>query len=247
MNSNLHGEWFEEWFDTPYYHILYKERDQQEAALFIDRLIDKLDMKRGQQVLDLACGKGRHSIYLSQKGFSVVGVDLSSRSIEEAKKFENENLKFKVHDMRKEIRIAHYDFIFNLFTSFGYFDSEEENLQTLNSVVNGLKADGIFVIDFMNIHFSIEHLNKKETKTLEGIRFEISKRLEDGFLFKDIKFEDEGRSYHFIERLMSINYQNFLDYFEKVGLKAEQTFGDYFLNNYDENTSERLIFVCTKK
>ena len=70
--------WFESWFNTPYYHILYKERDMEEAQSFLKRLTDYLHMNANSKVLDVACGKGRHSLFLNQLGFDVTGIDFRS-------------------------------------------------------------------------------------------------------------------------------------------------------------------------
>ena len=97
-------EWFKNWFNSPYYHILYKERDSYEAEYFIDNLIIYLKIAENSKIIDIACGKGRHSIYLEQKKMKVTGIDLSQKSINHAKKFENDNLFFFKHDMRKEFK-----------------------------------------------------------------------------------------------------------------------------------------------
>lgn len=73
--------WFTSWFDTPFYHILYKDRDDTEAQHFMDKLTGYLNIPEGGSILDLACGKGRHSIYLNSLGFDVTGADLSENSI----------------------------------------------------------------------------------------------------------------------------------------------------------------------
>ena len=85
-NQPATDNWFESWFDTPYYHILYKERNDDEAQLLMDNLTQYLNLPEEAKILDLACGKGRHSIYLNQLGFDVTGADLSTNSIAEAKK-----------------------------------------------------------------------------------------------------------------------------------------------------------------
>lgn len=238
-------QWFEAWFDTPYYHILYKNRNQLEAETFIDNLFVKLQMQPGQKVLDLACGKGRHSIYLNKKGLDVVGADLSEENIRHASRYENANLHFKVHDMRKVIREAHYDYILNMFTSFGYFDSHEENLQTLHSVHSGLKHGGEFLIDFLNVNPILAHLNESEFKHIDGIDFEIQREHRDGFIFKHISFEDQGKKYDFTERVMAITRSDFETYFRQVGLEVVAVFGDYELKDYIEE-SDRLIFRTRK-
>ncbi len=79
-------EWFASWFDSPFYHILYKNRDDEEAQQFISNLIQHIHLKKNAKVMDLACGKGRHARMLHQEGLRVLGVDLSPNSISAAKK-----------------------------------------------------------------------------------------------------------------------------------------------------------------
>ena len=143
-------EWFASWFDSRYYHILYKNRNDLEAARFIDNLLTYLRPTESSYILDLACGAGRHSIYLNQKGFSVHGVDLSSKSIELANKSIRKDLKFSVHDMRDLDSVNRYTHVFNLFTSFGYFDDDNDNNKVVSSIFNSLKPEGIFILDFLN-------------------------------------------------------------------------------------------------
>ena len=112
--------WFEEWFDSPYYHLLYCNRSAEEAESFIKKLTQKLDLRKGAKVLDVACGKGRHSRTLASLGYDVTGIDLSANSIAFAKNFENAHLKFEVFDMRKTYAAQKFDYVFNLFSSFGY-------------------------------------------------------------------------------------------------------------------------------
>ena len=78
-------QWYASWFDTPYYHILYKDRDYTEAQGFMDNLTNYLNIPEGGKILDLACGKGRHSVYLNSLGYDVTGVDLSEKSINHTK------------------------------------------------------------------------------------------------------------------------------------------------------------------
>ncbi|MTI20352.1 class I SAM-dependent methyltransferase, partial [Fulvivirga sp. RKSG066] len=168
-------EWFDEWFDSPYYHILYKHRDYEEAKGFLDTLIRFFKIKPNHKVLDLACGKGRHSIYLNEKGFDVVGVDLSEQNIAHAKKFENDSLHFDVHDMREVYAEERFDFVLNMFTSFGYFDSEKENEQAICAAAKSLKPGGSLLIDFLNPYRVINNLVPEEKKTIEGIEFDITR------------------------------------------------------------------------
>ena len=93
-------EWFENWFNSKYYQILYKKRNYSEASLFINNILQKLKLQKNTFFLDLGCGTGRHAVYLNKQGFYVDGFDLSKKSIEKAKKHENEKLKFYLQDMR---------------------------------------------------------------------------------------------------------------------------------------------------
>lgn len=131
-------EWFQHWFDTKYYHILYQDRNDEEAHLFMKNLTSFLDLKEDNKVLDLPCGKGRHSKFLNSLGYDVIGADLSQNSIAFAKQFENDSLHFEVHDMREPFQTK-FDAILNLFTSFGYFDEEQSNIEVLENLKNGLK------------------------------------------------------------------------------------------------------------
>ena len=200
--------WFTSWFDTPYYHILYKDRNYREAQIFMDNLTHYLNLPEKAKVLDLACGKGRHSIYLNQLGFNVLGADLSENSIAEASKNSNETLHFKVHDMREPFE-EKFDAIFNLFTSFGYFESDDDNLTTLKAIKESLSEYGFAVIDFMNVTQVIANLVAQEVKTVDGIEFHIKRYVKDNHIFKEIDFEDQGEKYHFTEKVKALTLEDF--------------------------------------
>ena len=144
-------------FLTPFYHLLYNHRDETEAQSFIHKLVDTMGLPQGSSVLDLACGKGRHALYLNTLGYQVTGVDLSPNSIAYAKQFENDHLHFKVHDMCEPFN-KQFDAVFNLFTSFGYFEHEEDDLNTIKAIKADLNDTGFGVIDFMNSPQVIENL-----------------------------------------------------------------------------------------
>lgn len=234
--------WYASWFDTPYYHILYKERNYREAQIFMDNLTHYLNLPEKAKVLDLACGKGRHAIYLNQLGYDVIGADLSENSIAEANKNANETLHFVVHDKRIPFE-EKFDAIFNLFTSFGYFENEEDNLQTLIAIKESLSDYGFAVIDFMNVHTVLENLIPEETKEVDGITFQIKRYLADSFIIKEIDFVDQGREYHFEEKVKAYTLDDFKRMMEQAGIYLLDTFGDYKLKKFHKNTSERLIMI----
>jgi SAM-dependent methyltransferase len=235
-------KWYASWFDTPYYHILYKDRDHDEAQVYMDNLTNYLNLPEDGKILDLACGKGRHSVYLNSLGYDVTGVDLSENSIAYAKQFENEKLHFEVHDMCKPYN-KKFDAVFNLFTSFGYFEDEADNLRTIQAIQADLNAFGFGVIDFMNSDFVINNLVPEDTKTVEGIEFHLKRYVKDGFLFKDISFEDKGEIFNFQERVKVFNLKDFELLFEQAGVHLLDIFGDYKLRKFDKNNSERLVMI----
>ena len=240
------NEWFETWFDSHYYHILYKDRGDTEARIFIDNISLYLNFLPNDKILDLACGKGRHSIYLNKKGLLVEGIDLSEESIEYAKQFENERLQFHQHDMRKVYKLNYFDFILNLFTSFGYFQTDQENQQAITAMEKSLQSEGRIVLDFFNTEKVLDTLVEYEEKTIEGITFKILKTIEEDFIVKDIYFEDKGKEFHFQERVRAIPSFDFLRYFRNAGLTVARIFGDYDLSEFEEGISERMIFVVEK-
>ncbi|WP_400080288.1 SAM-dependent methyltransferase [Winogradskyella sp. R77965] len=235
-------QWYASWFDTPYYHILYKHRDYSEAQGFMDNLTNYLNLPEGGEILDLACGKGRHSVYLNTLGYNVTGVDLSEQSIAHAKQFENETLKFDVHDMSKPYPET-FDAVFNLFTSFGYFEDENCNLETIKSIKAELNEFGFGVIDFMNVNYIIENLVEENVKTVEGIDFHQKRSVKDGYIIKDISFEADGQHYEFQERVKAFTLEDFKTLFEDAGVYLLDVFGDYKLHQYHSKTSERLIMI----
>ena len=234
--------WFASWFDTPYYHILYKDRNYREAQLFIDTITHYLNLPENAKVLDLACGKGRHAIYLNQLGFDVVGADLSENSILEAQKNTNETLHFQVHDMRESFE-EKFDAIFNLFTSFGYFENDADNLKTLVAIKDSLSEYGFAVIDFMNVHQVLENLVAEEIKTVDNIDFHIKRYHADGHIYKEINFEDQGNHFHFVEKVKALTLADFEEMMEKAGIYLLDTFGDYKLKKFHKKDSERLIMI----
>ncbi len=240
-------EWYDEWFNTIYYHILYKHRDYKEAARFLDAIILKHLIPKGSKVLDLACGKGRHSIYLNQKGFDVVGVDLSPNNIELANIHANKTLKFEVHDMRDVYQPNTFNYVFNLFTSFGYFDSKQENLDVIGTTMQSLKRGGKLVFDFLNPYVVINNLVRNETKVIDNVTFRIERRYtDDDYILKKITVEDHGQSYEFFEKVKAIRRVEFLNYFEENNLRVLNVYGDYQLSPYLREKSDRLIFVIQK-
>jgi SAM-dependent methyltransferase len=240
-------EWFSEWFDSPYYHVLYKHRDKDDAAFFIDHLFDYLQPKKASKVLDLACGKGRHAKYIHKKGYDVTGLDLSENSINLAQSIESEGLHFDVHDMRELYKKEEFDLILNLFTSFGYFDTLEDERKTLNVIYQGLKPGGHLVIDYLNALKVERTMVHEEVILAKGIDFHIQRKLKDGLILKNIQFEDQGKTYEFTERVKDLRLPQFKFELELAGFSILGIFGGHGMSPFHEIDSDRLILVAQKR
>tara|TARA_Y100000782_G_scaffold107075_1_gene128654 strand:- start:1068 stop:1790 length:723 start_codon:yes stop_codon:yes gene_type:complete len=238
-------EWFKSWFDSPYYHLLYKDRDDTEAHKFIDQLAQFLAPETTAKFLDLACGKGRHSVYLNQKGYDVVGADLAVQNIEYAKQFENDRLKFVRHDMRTPLD-QQFDYVLNMFTSFGYFDDVSDNLTTIKAISEELKPGGTFVLDFLNVHHVINELVPDEEKQVEDILFHIKRYHKDHTIVKEISFTHKGKDYLFEENVTAFTRSELIEMLESSGLHVFHEFGDYNLTPFHQPSSPRLILIAEK-
>lgn len=236
--------WFEEWFDSPYYHVLYSHRDEDEANYFIKNLTEFLDVTPGQKALDLACGKGRHSKTLHDLGLDVVGLDLSPASIESAKSFETEGLSFVVGDMRDFKLSTKFNYVFNFFTSFGYFGCMDENLKVLNTIKNHLLPGGLLVIDFLNTEELEKNLVLEERVEKRGMQFNINRSIKNGFIQKDIVLKVDGLEKHFKEKVQALSLNDFKSLMDDAGFSIKTTFGSYSLDNFDAENSKRLIIIA---
>ena len=245
MKMDFPQEWFSAWFDSPYYHLLYFHHDDADAKGFIDALIRHIALPTDAHILDLACGRGRHAIYLNKKGYHVTGIDLSPKSIAIARKFENEKLHFDTHDMREPLPLAEYDLILNLFTSFGYFNTDAEHIRALSHISRALKPGGSFVLDYMNAEKVSKNLVHRNSTVINGVTFQLERRLRGGFIEKDIRFvADDGNEYFFQERVRSFKLEELRELIEKAGMQVHAQWGSYELDEFNRDESDRLIFYC---
>ncbi len=238
--------WFKEWFDSPYYHLLYNKRDENEANFFINNLNDYLSLPLSSKIWDIACGKGRHAMALAKKGYTVIGTDLSENSIEEALKNKTSNVEFFIHDMRKLFRTNYFDCALNLFTSIGYFENNADNFRVFKNVHAALKPKGVFVVDFLNGE-KIKKSKMVDHQEQRGdITFYISKQIVNNVVHKRINFENKGKNYCFTETVTLLEKEDFEKFAHNAGLILTNTFGDYALNPFDKNNSDRLILIFKK-
>ena len=242
----MQADWFASWFDSPYYHRLYAHRDEAEAQGFIDAIVTRLRPPDGARVLDLGCGTGRHARRLAAHGLDTTGIDLSRNSIAEAMASTHSRLRFRRHDMRIPFGRGRYDLVFNLFTSFGYFEGGGNNA-VIRNVAHALVDGGRLVLDYLNVSHAEHHLTPYEVRRIGGVTYRISRRLERHFLVKHITVEDgAGSVEHHVERVARITLGEFARMLTRHGLSIEQLYGDYRLGVYDATTSPRVVLVACK-
>ena len=240
--------WYKDWFNSPFYHKLYFERDESEAASFIDNLVGFLQPIPKSFMLDVACGRGRHSRMLAQKGFFVTGIDISADSIAFAKKSENDNLEFYHHDMRLPFRVNYFDYAFNFFTSFGYFKTAREHDDAIRTITNGLKPGGVFVIDYLNVHYAEDHIQYNDEKTIGTTTYEIHRWHDESHFYKKIIVNDPLLLHPIdhTERVAKFSFGDFNEMLSFRGLQVQEVFGDYQLGKYDVRKTPRLIVIAKK-
>jgi SAM-dependent methyltransferase len=245
--TNRNGsEWFAAWFDSVHYHKLYAHRDDAEAARFLDELMARLGPGPGARALDLGCGAGRHSRYLASKGLLVTGVDLAASSIKEARKGEHARLRFFRHDMRVPFGRQAFDYVFNFFTSFGYFADTSEHRAVVRNMASSLRAGGRLVLDYLNVRHAEAGLAPREVKEIDGAAYRLTRWTDARHFFKRIVVEGAGSPLTYVERVARFTLQDFERMFAPHGLIIDSLHGDYCLNSYNSRTSPRLILVARK-
>ena len=241
--------WFTDWFNSSYYHALYQHRDDTEALQFIHNLLVYLKPLPHAKMLDIACGKGRHSKALFDAGFDVVGIDLSPASINAASSMETNGLRFSCHDMRETFRNNYFDYAFNFFTSFGYFNSDEEHQLAIQAMSNNLKEGGTLVIDYLNVGIVDPALDLATETQIDGFNFQIKKWQDSLFLYKEIKVIDALTQEElgiFEEKVRKYTLHDFMVFMQKAGLSIVATFGNYQLAPFNPENADRLIIVAQK-
>ncbi len=245
-------QWFASWFDSQYYHRLYAHRSDAEAAGFIDALVNRLQPEEHASILDLGCGAGRHAKYLASKGFCVTGLDLAESSIRTAQRWERPGLRFLRHDMRLPFGRQAFDYVFNMFTSFGYFDDAAEHQRVLQNIASSLRPGGLLVLDYLNVRHAESRLVPAEVKDIDGVRYRVTRWSDATHFYKRIEVEDRQRNapngnnerIEHVERVAKFTRADFVRMLARAGMSIEAAFGDYALRPYDVDSSPRLILLA---
>lgn len=241
--------WYDEWFNTAEYLEVYKHRNESDAEKHINFILSKIELKPNAKILDMACGAGRHSILLAKKGFDVAGVDLSENLLNEAIKnsaSEGLNIKFIKSDIRDFKSNDTYDLILNLFTSFGYFESDDENYRVFYKAFEMLNASGIFVLDFFNKHFLLRNLIPLSEEIKNGKKIVQKRFVRQGRVEKIIEITFNGHTKTFRESVKLYSAEQLKNKLLDIGFEIVHTFGDFDGNDFNQDFSERFIVFCRK-
>lgn len=241
-------EWYEAAFDR-FYPILYSHRDNEEASLVVRTFGHFFDGKT--PLLDLASGSGRYLQVLLEAGHDVYGLDLSHyllrRSVDEwghAGRIVQGDMRYLPFDDEC------FGGVINMFTSFGYFSVDTDNLLVFKEVSRVLKRSGVFLFDFINAT-RISHSLLGDTQR-QSMGFDIHERrviVDHGkYLVKNATITnlDTKMTESVEERLRLYSKDDLLLMVRSVGIKLMEVFGDYNGNAFVDGVSERVILVCEK-
>lgn len=237
--------WFKHWFGTRYYSLLYGHRDMEDARTWVDAILQRWSLPRDAEVLDLACGRGRHSRFFALQGLRVTGVDISQGSIEEAR-VAVPTAAFHVHDMRRPMAHSAFDAVCCLFTSLGYFDDLEDDRSVFRAVASALRPGGCFVLDFMNTDLVLRELVTDEILERDGVIFQISRFLENGILVKQIRVTDGQETHLFEERVQALRPDELVQMALDAGFLIEDTTDGPVMTPFEPRTSQRFVLWMRK-
>ena len=241
--------WYKDWFNSENYLRVYSHRDQTEAERLVELIAKSLNLKANSSVLDMACGAGRHAVTFAKSGFKVTAVDLSQRLISEAKKNANQEgveLDFVLSDILEYETSKKFDLVVNLFTSIGYFENDEENYAVIKKAFNVLNQGGYFVLDYFNKDFLLKNLIPTTVFSENGMKITQNRAIEKTRIVKKITIANNGSSEEFYESVRLYSFEEISDYIKKAGFTIIKQYGDYFGNNYESETSPRLIIFAMK-
>lgn len=243
--------WFEEWFDSPLYEKIYANRNREEASQLADLIETIIPKNSYPTLLDLGCGRGRHSIALAKRGYQVTGIDLSEAAIQKAKHLSEveglTNTRFLVSDMRDRMDQS-FDSILNLFTTFGYFLNDFENQKVLMNVSSMLNNEGVFIQDFLNPSVIKKSLVPEEEGNYENLNYRIERMIENDMVYKNIRFTGPtlDKPVEFNERVKLYSLDWFQENLRQAGLALQSIYGEYDGSSYIKENSSRMIMISRK-
>jgi len=241
--------WYKDWFNSKNYLRVYSHRNQEEAERLVDLIAKILNLPANSSVLDMACGAGRHAVTFAKMGYKVTAVDLSHLLISEAKKNadqEGVELDFVLCDILEFETNKKFDLTVNLFTSIGYFDNDEENYAVIKKAYDLLKSGGYFVLDYFNKEFLLKNLISMTVFSENGLKIIQNRSIEGTRIVKKITIANNDSSEEFNESVRLYSFEEIINYIKKAGFTIVKQYGDYFGNNFESESSPRLIIFAMK-
>lgn len=245
----MKSEWFKDWFNTKEYLNVYQHRNEQDAEEHIKLILDNVKIPSRSKILDMACGAGRHAVILARKDFEVTAVDLSENLLLIARQSandENLNINFIRSDIREFKTNEKFNLIINLFTSFGYFDSDVENFSVLQKAYDLLTDDGYFILDFFNSYFLQQNLIESSEEILDEVKIHQFRKIKENRVTKKIVITKDGNLSQFEESVRMFTKEELTKAIKNIGFDIYKTFGDFLGNEFEQFTSPRLIMICKK-
>ncbi|MCS6988157.1 MAG: class I SAM-dependent methyltransferase [Chloroherpetonaceae bacterium] len=246
----VHSDWFKEWFNHPAYLKLYAHRSLEEAERTVAMLLEVITIdSRPPRALDVACGSGRHAVALAENGFEVTANDLSESLLAEARKLaakKNVALRFARYDMRDLPFENEFDLVVQLFTSFGYFERDDDDRLTLRCVARALKPKGWYVLDFFNANYVRKRLQPETRRTIDGLDILEQRIIFGERVVKSITIAENGRAHRFIESVRLYSADELSEMLAEAGFQIRHRFGDYRGEPFDMESSPRLILIAQK-
>ena len=230
--------WYQEWFGEEYLE-LYSHRDEREAQQQVAFVQTHFGSVHGS-ILDLACGSGRHMSELAARGYPAIGCDLSFTLLRNGRN-EYGPMPVARADMRSlPFRDGAFGGLVSFFTSFGYFATEDENMQVVREMSRVLSKRAVFLFDYLNVHRELENLVKRET--LKEMLIERWFDASDRSFNKRITIGQR----HYLERVRGYDLDEISMMFSSCNLAMHAAFGDFDGAPFSK-ASPRLILVGMKK
>ncbi|GJQ61446.1 MAG: methyltransferase [Melioribacteraceae bacterium] len=240
------SDWFKDWFSSGEYHTVYKHRDSKDVVQFWNTFTKKFNPQKEIKILDAACGPGRYSVFLAEKGFDVTGFDLAMPLLKiTGEKLTNLGIQPKLFrsDIRNVPLKGKFDLILNMFTSFGYFDDEDENFRFIDSARNLMGSHSIFVLDYLNEHLVRKNLVPHSQKKIGDKSITENRFIRNGRVEKEITIAGKEGSVNFLESVKLYDKDFMLTKIKDLGYNVREVWGGYEGEPFDRNSSQRLIIL----
>lgn len=247
-------EWFAEWFNHPLYLRVYSHRDETEAKTCLTTILQKTSLDaltpEDIRVMDIACGAGRHALEFAKLGFTTTANDLSPFLLECTRtKAAEENLSLECtqQDMRHISAENTYDLVVQLFSSFGYFKTNKEDLQVLRNVHRALKKDGRYILDLINPVHLKKNLIPSSSRTLDDLKISEERHIEGDRVIKQITISSPEDTLSFEESVRLYNPKTIREMLASAGFGITGIYGEYNGSAFDEKTSPRMMIFARKR